>query len=651
MKKGFTLVELLAVIAIMGVLAGIAVPTYLKVSSSIKQSAYDTKVKNIASKAEVYAEETNEMTFDVKTLIENGVLEADNELGQYLSPVDNHDMRCDIVNVVYKDEQYEATVMHSDTCYDKETLLNLYGMVSLHLYRNKVGSTEKEEVPKFSDTDWVKDSPIFVKYEFTEKYKDYEENIKSISWSGENEKNCECQDNNLENCEYYEISAENIKNVQVNFLIEVEKDGVTFSQQSSKRVMIDKQKPNVTNISLNNNVLSQKGKPVTISLSDENGSGIRDYKVVTKDNINECQNNNDYKAVNGSEVVEYLPLGEYYVCARDYVYNLNNVLDSAFEVKNIDGNGPEVSFTITSSTSDWNSVNTILNITAKDDKTNSASLKMCISNTGYLQGCSWQNFSSTVNWNVGGNYDGQKRTVYIVVMDEAGNYTQVSNDEYEVYKECSNTNKEYTTNVSACSSLCGTGTQKKGWVSIDNHTNNKCTSGTDTISCAGSGIYTVYNPDYNINHLGSWATRKTATGKNGGTISYQSGYISAHGERHKGHGGGVEGWSQPFNTYGCNYAYVIANGRKYSVEISLRAGQWSNTKVTSDFYGGCEDYIDKKLYYRPVNTAYTTASLYLYAYGDYPSHGCADGSGSIDLYRLVLSNKSDLTYNDVWYAR
>lgn len=650
MKKGFTLVELLAVIAIMGVLAGIAVPTYLKVSSSIKQSAYDTKVKNIASKAEVYAEETNEMTFDVKTLIENGVLEADNELGQYLSPVDNHDMRCDIVNVVYKDEQYEATVMHSDTCYDKETLLNLYGMVSLHLYRNKEGSTEKEEVPKFSDTDWVKDSPIFVKYEFTDKYKDYEENIKSISWSGENEKNCECQDNNLENCEYYEISAENIKNVQVNFLIEVEKDGVTFSQQSSKRVMIDKQKPNVTNISLNNNVLSQKGKPVTISLSDENGSGIRDYKVVTKDNINECQNNNDYKAVNGSEVVEYLPLGEYYVCARDYVYNLNNVLDSAFEVKNIDGNGPEVSFTITSSTSDWNSVNTILNITAKDDKTNSASLKMCISNTGYLQGCSWQNFSSTVNWNVGGNYDGQNRIVYLVVMDEAGNYTQVSNN-YVVYKECSSTKKEYTTNVSACSSLCGNGTQQVGWINKDNNTNKTCNTGTDTRSCAGQGTYTIYNPDYNINHLGSWATRKTATGKNGGTITYENGYISAHGKRHKGNGGGVEGWSQPFNTYGCNYAYVIANGRKYSVEISLRAGQWSNTKVTSDFYGGCEDYIDKKLYYRPVNTAYTTASLYLYAYGDYPSHGCADGSGSIALYRLVLSNKSDLTYNDVWYAR
>ena len=309
-------------------------------------------------------------------------------------------------------------------------------------------------------------------------------------------------------------------------------------------------------------------------------------------------------------------------------------------------------FTITSSTAkdEWNSKDTILNITAKDDTSDSAKLKMCISNTGYLQGCSWQNFSSTVNWNVGGNYDGQNRTVYIVVMDEAGNYTQVSNN-YTVYKECSSTKKEYTTNVSACSSLCGNGTEQVGWINKDNHTNKTCNTGTDTRSCSGQGTYTIYNPDYNINHLGSWATRKTATGKNGGTITYENGYISAHGKRHKGNGGGVEGWSQPFNTYGCNYAYVIANGRKYSVEISLRAGQWSNAKVTSDFYGGCEDYIDKKLYSRPVNTAYTTASLYLYAYGDYPSHGCADGSGSIALYRLVLSNKSNLTYNDVWYAR
>ena len=41
MKKGFTLVELMAVIAILAILAIIAVPTYNVVSERIKQSTYE----------------------------------------------------------------------------------------------------------------------------------------------------------------------------------------------------------------------------------------------------------------------------------------------------------------------------------------------------------------------------------------------------------------------------------------------------------------------------------------------------------------------------------------------------------------------------------------------------------------------------------
>ena len=56
MKKGFTLVELLAVIVIIGLLMTLAIPAVLKVSSNVKQKSYETKIKLITDTAVTYGE-------------------------------------------------------------------------------------------------------------------------------------------------------------------------------------------------------------------------------------------------------------------------------------------------------------------------------------------------------------------------------------------------------------------------------------------------------------------------------------------------------------------------------------------------------------------------------------------------------------------
>lgn len=56
-KKGFTLVELMAVIAILGIILLIAVPSYLGVSKKIKEDMWDNKMKMIETAVEMWVQD------------------------------------------------------------------------------------------------------------------------------------------------------------------------------------------------------------------------------------------------------------------------------------------------------------------------------------------------------------------------------------------------------------------------------------------------------------------------------------------------------------------------------------------------------------------------------------------------------------------
>jgi len=74
-KKGFTLVELIAIIIIVGIIIGIIAPTSIKLIEKSKVNSFREGLRSIIRSTEIYMEENN-----LKTLPDEGIYLQNNDI-------------------------------------------------------------------------------------------------------------------------------------------------------------------------------------------------------------------------------------------------------------------------------------------------------------------------------------------------------------------------------------------------------------------------------------------------------------------------------------------------------------------------------------------------------------------------------------------
>ena len=122
MNKGFTLVELIAVVTILSLIAIITTPAYDSISNNIKTRNYESKKSTIKAHTLSYVEKylkneaydgtstgikSKTLCFSVNYLIRNGIISSDSETDEYIeNNVTGEKYRNEIfINVYYEKEK------------------------------------------------------------------------------------------------------------------------------------------------------------------------------------------------------------------------------------------------------------------------------------------------------------------------------------------------------------------------------------------------------------------------------------------------------------------------------------------------------------------------------------------------------------------
>lgn len=131
-NRGFTLVELIAVIAILAVILLLSLGVFTTVQQSVLDSQYNNLIIDIESKAEDYARDigtTDILYINVDFLIKNGYIQADDDIYIY-DPRDNSIMNCYKIHIMFADGQYTADFLEDENDLNEDNTCNTEELIT-----------------------------------------------------------------------------------------------------------------------------------------------------------------------------------------------------------------------------------------------------------------------------------------------------------------------------------------------------------------------------------------------------------------------------------------------------------------------------------------------------------------------------------------
>ncbi|MBO4245186.1 MAG: InlB B-repeat-containing protein [Bacilli bacterium] len=375
-NKGFTLVELLATIVILGIVVLIAIPAYSAISNTLKKRQNKNIFSYIETQASKYASENNlysdidQTSITVQTLLQNGYIEADNKAGTKVIDAFGNDITCYQVRIDFENGKpipkfIDEKVQNQDgVCILDD--LKVKKLIQLDAYKASSLTEGSKITVENNRTFWVKED-VVLKLKILDANLNARRNeqIVNINWDAVNEnKNYSNKDANwttigwLDNItsynqatEYknvYRVSTSTIMNdtkfkisLTVNYIDDAGKK-INETLTTYLVVRIDKELPTVT-ASVDTN-WTKANKKIFITGNDKQGSGIDYFCIYDNEATNhQCSKTSanavqlKSKSTNKAEVSK--PVGTYYIWAVDKVGNWS--LNAArVVVGNIDTTGP-----------------------------------------------------------------------------------------------------------------------------------------------------------------------------------------------------------------------------------------------------------------------------------------------------------------------
>ncbi len=372
-QKGFTLVEMLVVIAIIALLFGIGVPTYMLVTRNVKQRSYENKVSYALSKAEAWASDTGRTVVNIKHLIEEGYMEADNENGDYDNPVDDTSMLCYTIRIDYLNNQYTGTLTDERYCnYDElEKQTSIIEIVKMDDAGNVIPEDSWSRSDNVLQVKFKKDSDLNL----------YQNSIQSIEWKGNSNVDTVLIHNDFSTKNQYNVRAAQIMNTKYEATMTIVHEGRTYIYKAYTQVKIDRQNPIIyrDEVAIEDfDKWTDNAKKVHVISSDFDGSGVYGYYL--NSNNNSCSSNkSDYKTTSSLAFDLDLNEGKHYICVMD---NVGNISDSTvINIVKLDSTPPTIDFQIDSSSKmgveNWYR-SLAINVLVHDEESGPNAIRYCI---------------------------------------------------------------------------------------------------------------------------------------------------------------------------------------------------------------------------------------------------------------------------------